>query len=249
MAEKPSDGNRTTIIVAVMSLIVAVVAAAAGLAQLQPVQDFACHQESILCKRDHVLHLFKISYIQSTTIPNNIDPWKVLLNKVHPRSFILPTYNTECVSDSDFKVLFMNNAIKDKDNRTYTIELRDSKLIFDAKPIDWNKNENKKVNLSPNNALIFYLGSRYVELVRNMTLNVDVTVEDAFQQLSQYNANRAFILPKGSEEENVFCRLFYPSEGSFKFRFSFRDDVWDTDDPIVVPLTISTVQNNMSSNQ
>jgi hypothetical protein len=239
MAEKDNGGHELAILIAVISLIVAVVGAAAGLAQLQPVRDFVCEEASVLCKRQHVLSLFKMSYITPASSVEDTDPWMTVLNDSSSLFIATPRNNTGCIDVDDFsRFLSTNKAVKDGDN--YVVSFGESRWIFDSRPIDTNK----EVKLTHNTALFFYLGSKYEPLVRDVTFRVSTAVENQYRQFPDDAVERTFILNKGSRERDVFCELFFPDQGNYTFRFSFRDDVWDADDSIVVPLTISIGQNN-----
>jgi len=238
MADKPDDRHQTALLVAVVGLVVAVVGAAAGLAPLQPVRDFACEQGSVLCKRHHDMHFFKITYIQPSSLAQRIDPWMVLLN---PFPSLIGRSNTECVDDGELtEFLHTHNGVLNA--AIYNVAFGDSKWLFDTTPID----PNKVVSLSPNDALTFRLRSQYAQLVRDVTMHMDVTVADAYREDPEYSVERMVTLPKGSSEKDIFCKLFYRHDGNFEFTFKFRDDVWDADDPIVVPLSIATAASNSS---
>lgn len=115
-----------------------------------------------------------------------------------------------------------------------------SEWVFDSTPLV----RGTQAQLSQNEDLIFYLHIQYTPLVRDVVLDMDITVDDGFRQYTKYDVDRKIMLAKGSRDHNVICKLFYPGQGTFNFRFHFRDDVWGTDPPLVFPLSISMLQNN-----
>lgn len=160
MAEKDTGKHELGVAVGVIGIVVAVIGAVAGLAQLQPVRDFVCAQGSVLCRRDHVLHFFKMSYTQSPPLPaaEHADPWMVLLNNISDTTAYFSAIgrsnaNTDCVDDRDLSYYLIHHALYS--SSTYTVVSGNSRWTFDTAPIDTHNT----INLLPGDSLIFFLAA------------------------------------------------------------------------------------------
>src|SRR5262249_39674562 len=105
---------------------------------------------------------------------------------------------------------------------------------WDIEPVD----PGQQVTLRDNRELMFDFDSRNRMLVRDVTLSMEVTVDQSTFRRADFDSHYQIVLPEGSDETRVFCHLFVPRSGELDVHFAMSDDYYGSDDPVTLPLKL-----------
>jgi len=225
--------------IAVVSLIVAIVAAVAGLMQLPWVRNLVCEQTSYLCEITYEPKVFKIGYYPEKPQYQH-DPWNVLmarkvdlkpsLQQTHDTSFDNPDpmynkeYLTSCIDDRGLTE-FLNDMNAINKNDRFEIDFGG-----DYVPSSWVLYTNHLQNnetiemMTKREALVFYLNVSYSATVRDVEVSINVTVGDGYRYYDDYQLKRSLTLQRNTTHTTLICSLFYPEIQYLRFTFNFEDD-------------------------
>jgi len=234
-----SDNSDAALAIAVLSLIVAAIAAAAGLMQLSWVKNYVCNSTGYLCDITYDFHVFKISYHPDRPEKGAdgwSDPWVVLVDEnpsykeLHdeppPPGLIWDSPdNTTCINDDELRSHLADMHAVEKEGMEQVDfapanGLGPATFIFYTSPLV----PNEKVQLSQFDALMLYVYVSYPVAARDIAVGLDINVDDGFRSYSKFALKRLFTLPAGTTDTTIICRLFSPDAGYLRFTFDFADD-------------------------
>ncbi|WP_343716923.1 hypothetical protein [Inquilinus sp.] len=213
-----ADEGGTGLIIAGVGLVIAIVT---GLTQLDAGRNLVCTYTSVLCKRANTVRIATVDYTPpggpadpaSTSGPAS--GWAALQQAIG--SFAPP--HRDCIAANDFMAFRSGNP----------------PWHWDIEPVD----PGQQVTLRGNRQLMFDFDSRYRPLVRDVTLSIEVTVDQSTFRRPDFDSHYEIVLPEGSDETRVFCQLFFPGPGDLDVHFAMSDDYYGSDDPITVPLKLA----------
>lgn len=217
-----ADEGGTGLILAGVGLVIAIVT---GLTQLDAGRNLVCTYTSVLCKRANTVRVATIDYAPpapagpadpatGSISGGPISGWTALREAVGS----LAPPHPDCVAASDFMAFRAGNP----------------PWPWNIEPVD----PGQPVTLRPHRQLMFDFDSRYRTLVRDVTLSIDVTVDQSTFRRPEFDSHYEIVLPEGSDETRVFCQLFFPGPGDLDVHFAMSDDYYGSDDPITVPLKL-----------
>jgi hypothetical protein len=234
-----SESSEAALIIAIISLLVATVAAVATLMQLSWVKNLVCEQTSYFCDIDYNLKLFKIGYYPKDQ-KDKMDAWDVLytgqgkLSQEYQRThnlsfvdpFIDPTTSDLCITEDRFSSFLVNSHTADSDDKkevNFSGDFVPSSWIFYTTPIQ----SNVPIKLTDNDDLIVYVDISYTKINRDVSVNLVVSVGDYYRYYEPYQLERKFNLPSGSQQSSFVCKLPHPQETYLRFKFDFEDDSYN----------------------
>ncbi|WP_395679026.1 hypothetical protein [Inquilinus sp.] len=208
-----ADEGGTGLIIAGVGLVIAIVT---GLTQLDAGRNLVCTYTSVLCKRANTVRVATIDYAPPAgpAIAGPISGWTALREAVGS----LAPPHPDCIAANDFMAFRAGNP----------------PWPWDIQQVD----PGQPVALHGNRQLMFDFDSRYRTLVRDVTLSIAVTVDQATFRRPEFDSHYEIVLPEGSDETRVFCQLFFPGPGELDVHFAMSDDYYGSDDPITVPLKL-----------
>ena len=213
-----ADEGGTGLIFAGVGLVIAIVT---GLTQLDAGRNLVCTYTSVLCKRANTVRLATIDYTPPApagpadpTTAGPISGWAALREAVGSPAPPHP----DCIAAGDFMAFRSGNP----------------PWRWDIEQVD----PGQPVALRGYRQLMFDFDSRYRTLVRDVTLSIEVTVDQSTFRRSDFDSHYEIVLPEGSDETRVFCQLFFPGPGELDVHFAMSDDYFGSDEPITVPLKL-----------
>jgi len=231
-----SDNSDAALAIAVISLIVATVAAVAGLLQLPWVRNLVCEKTSYLCEITYDLKVFKIGYYPEKPEYQR-DPWNVLITRNVERKpsaqqtldaslddlFNDNDYSRSCIDDDQLRAFLKDmNAINKNDRVEIDFggDYVPSSWVLYINPLQSNDTIEF---MTKNDALMFYLTVSYSTAVRDVDVDINVTVGDGYRYYDEYRLHQNFKLQRDSTNGTLICRLFSPDIQELRFTFNFED--------------------------